>query len=207
MADPLAKGGRQIVIVDDDADVRDSTSVLLELGGHRVTQFESGSALVATGIPPGTDLILLDLMMPGLNGLETLAALKDQKLPAVIMLTGHGDIPLAVEAIKLGASDFLEKPYPTERLLELVGKAEAKPATVDEPARQAAVDKIAALSPRQLEILKAVAEGEPSKVTAHKLDLSVRTVETYRGHLFSRLGVKRLADAVKIAVLAGLVGD
>jgi two-component system response regulator FixJ len=151
--------------------------------------------------------MLLDLMMPGLNGLETLRALGGKALPAVIVLTGHGDIPLAVEAMKLGASDFLEKPYPTDKLLELVSAIEQRPATAgDEEARLAALDKIERLTPRQREILKGLADGEQSKVTAHRLDLSVRTVEAYRGQLFSRLGVRRLADAIRIAVLAGLTG-
>lgn len=199
---------RLVVIVDDDDGVRDSTSVLLELGGHTVMAFASGDALIGAGIPEGTQVILLDLMMPGRNGLETLKALGDRPLPPVIMLTGHGDIPLAVEAMKLGAVDFLEKPYPANRLLELVSCVEPKPAaiaTADDPGREAALAKIESLTPRQREILKGLAEGEPSKITAYKLDLSVRTVEAYRGHLFARLGVRRMADAVRIAVLAGLV--
>ena len=205
---PFNKAGRKgrvIVIVDDDLDVRELTAVLLELSGHRVRTFPSGNALVESGIPEGTEVILLDLMMPGLNGLDTLQALAGKPLPAVIVLTGHGDIPLAVEAMKLGAVDFLEKPYPTDKLLELVAMVEPKASAADEPAREAALAKIENLTPRQREILKGMADGEPSKVTAHKLDLSVRTVEAYRGQMFSRLGVRRLADAVKIAVLAGLV--
>lgn len=196
---------RFVVIVDDDEGVRDSTSVLLGLAGHKVESFPSGSSLVESGVPQGTDVILLDLMMPGLNGLETLRALGANALPPVIVLTGHGDIPLAVEAMKLGASDFLEKPYPTERLLELVSTIEPRPtAAHDETARSAAQEKVDRLTPRQREILKGLADGEQSKVTAHRLELSVRTVEAYRGQLFSRLGVRRMADAVRIAVLAGL---
>jgi two-component system response regulator FixJ len=194
-----------VIIVDDDEGVRDSTSVLLGLAGHKVQTFPSGSALVEAGIPEGADVILLDLMMPGLNGLETLRALGTGPLPSVIVLTGHGDIPLAVEAMKLGASDFLEKPYPSERLLDLVSTIEPRPGVPgDDAARVAAQEKIERLTPRQREILKGLADGEQSKVTAHRLDLSVRTVEAYRGQLFSRLGVRRMADAVRIAVLAGL---
>jgi two-component system response regulator FixJ len=145
-------------------------------------------------------------MMPGLNGLETLKALSSRPLPAVIVLTGHGDIPLAVKAMQLGAVDFLEKPYPTDKLLELVATVASTPAErSSDPARDAALAKVKALSPRQREVLKGLAEGEQSKVTAHRLTLSVRTVEAYRGQLFSRLGTRRVADAVRIAVLAGLV--
>jgi len=196
---------RSVVIVDDDEGVRDSTAVLLGLAGHQVRSFPSGTALVEAGIPEGTDVILLDLMMPGLNGLETLTALRDRTLPAIIVLTGHGDIPLAVEAMKLGASDFLEKPYPSDKLLELVSSIEPSPMRAGEAAaRSAAIEKVERLTPRQRDILKGLAQGEQSKITAFRLALSVRTVEAYRGQLFSRLGVRNMADAVKIAVLAGL---
>jgi two-component system response regulator FixJ len=199
---------RLVVVVDDDESVRDSTSVLLELGGYEVAAFESGSALIEAGLPGGTRAVLLDLMMPGLNGLQTLEALGRQALPPVIILTGHGDIPLAVEAMKLGAIDFLEKPYPADKLLELVSSVAPKPAEApSDPAREAALAKVETLTPRQREVLRGVACGEPSKVTAHKLDLSVRTVEAYRSHLFARLGVRGMADAVRVAVLAGLVED
>jgi two-component system response regulator FixJ len=207
MSDSELVGGRNIVVVDDDPDVRDSTAVLLGLAGHQVTVFDSGSALIEAGVPPGTDIILLDLMMPGLSGLETLRALSGPGSPAVVMLSGHGDIPLAVEAMRAGALDFVEKPYPTDKLLQLVGEIELKRAGCPDAAKAAATEKIAGLSPRQREILRAIASGEPSKVTAHALGLSVRTVETYRRAVFTRLGVRRLADAVRLAVLAGLAGD
>ena len=212
MAEPVAQapgGQRLVVIVDDDEGVRDSTAVLLELAGYEVAAFQSGSALVENGIPEGAHVILLDLMMPGLSGLETLKALGEGRISPVVMLTGHGDIPLAVEAMKLGAVDFVEKPYPAERLLELVASVGPKsPVAADgDPARASALGKVDALTPRQREILKAIANGEPSKVTAYRLELSVRTVEAYRGHLFARLGVRRMADAVRIAVIAGLIDD
>ena len=199
---------RTVVVVDDDPAVRDSTSTLLQHAGHEVHLFESGDALVEAGVPAEADIILLDIMMPGRNGLETLRALATTpRLPPVVVLTGHGDIPLAVEAMKLGAVEFLEKPYPMRSLLELVEKLRrGTPArNGDDPQRQAAISKIDALSPRQREILKGIALGEQSKVTAHRLQLSVRTVEAYRGHLFERLGVRGMAEAVRIAVLAGLL--
>jgi two-component system response regulator FixJ len=198
---------RVIVVVDDDPAVRDSTATLLQHVGHKVHIFESGDALIEAGVPADADIILLDIMMPGRNGLETLRALAATDLPPVVVLTGHGDIPLAVEAMKLGAVEFLEKPYPMKSLLELVstlqrpesGKAE------NDPQRTAALARVEALSPRQREVLKGLALGEQSKITAHRLGLSVRTVEAYRGHLFERLGVRGMAEAVRIAVLAGLL--
>ena len=202
--------GRRIVVVDDDSAVRESTVVLLESAGHEVVAFESGVALVNAGIPEGTNVILLDIMMPELNGLETLRALRSSSssaLPAVLVLTGHGDIPLAVEAMKLGAAEFLEKPYPMKQLLDLVSTLDRAAPQRDEtdPKRRAAQEKVAQLTSRQREVLKGMAMGEPSKVTAHRLDLSVRTVEAYRGHIFGRLGVRGMADAVRIAVEAGLL--
>lgn len=208
LPDRVAKQGRLVVVVDDDAAVRDSTVSLLERVGHRVAAFESGTALIEAGIPAGTDIILLDIMMPGLNGLETLRVLrKDRELPPVLVLTGHGDIPLAVEAMKLGAVEFLEKPYPMKHLLELVSMLDKASVAValDDPQRALARDKVAGLTSRQREVLRGVALGEPSKVTAHRLGLSVRTVEAYRSQLFGRLGVRGMAEAVRIAVLAGLL--
>ncbi|HEX3422576.1 MAG TPA: response regulator [Sphingomicrobium sp.] len=201
--------GRRIVVVDDDSAVRESTVTLLESAGHSVVAFESGTAFVAAGVPSEIDVILLDMVMPGLNGLDTLRALRaaERELPPVVVLTGHGDIPLAVEAMKLGAAEFLEKPYPMKDLLELVATLEngLTPSTDADPQRASAKDKVAQLTSRQREVLKGMAMGEPSKVTAHRLGLSVRTVEAYRGHLFGRLGVRGMAEAVRIAVLADLI--
>lgn len=201
------QNGRTIVVVDDDPAVRDSTAVLLENAGHKVHSFDSGDALIEAGVPADADIILLDIMMPGRNGLDTLSALTRNDLPPVIVLTGHGDIPIAVAAMKLGAADFLEKPYPMKSLLELVSilRRHTTGARENDPQRQQAMARIARLSPRQRDVLKGLALGEQSKVTAHRLGLSVRTVEAYRGQIFDRLGVRAIAESVRIAVLAGLL--
>lgn len=199
---------RVVVVVDDDPAVRESTTALLEQAGHKVYAFESGSALVETGIPADVDVVLLDVMMPGLNGLETLRSLSgNAPLPPVVVLTGHGDIPLAVEAMKLGAIEFLEKPYPMRHLLDLVSTIErGVPSDASKDRQRAdALEKVETLTSRQREILKGLALGEQSKVTAHRLNLSVRTVEAYRSQMFSRLGVRGMAEAVRIAVLAGIL--
>jgi two-component system response regulator FixJ len=199
---------RKVVLVDDDPAVRESTAVLLRHAGHHVEPFISGEALIEAGVPKGTDIILLDIMMPGRNGLETLRALGPASdLPPVIMLTGHGDIPLAVEAMKLGAVEFLEKPYSIRTLLDLVANVDSFASTdlAGGPQEIAARAKIASLTPRQRDVLKGVGLGEPSKVLAHRLGLSVRTVEAYRSQLFTRLEVRSTAEAVRLAVLAGLL--
>jgi two-component system response regulator FixJ len=206
--DARESGTRAIIVVDDDPAVRDSTRTLLEHAGHKVYPFESGSSLIELGVPEDADLILLDIMMPGLNGLETLRILsKDLALPPVIVITGHGDIPLAVEAMKLGAVEFLEKPYPIASLLELVSQIDRNsvPRLGGDPQHLEAAEKVARLTSRQREVLKGIALGEPSKVTAHRLGLSIRTVEAYRGQIFNRLGVRGMAEAVRIAVLGGLL--
>jgi two-component system response regulator FixJ len=125
------------------------------------------------------------------------------------MLTGHGDIPLAVEAMKLGAVEFLEKPYPMKGLLDLVSTLGPNPAPRAEAnqQRQEAAAAIEKLSSRQREVLRGLALGEQSKITAHRLGLSIRTVEAYRGHIFERLRVRGMAEAVRIAVVAGLLDD
>ena len=200
--------GRIVVVVDDDSAVRESTTALLEAAGHQVWAFESGDALLEAGTPPATNVILLDIMMPGMGGLDTLGALTRQGArPAIIVLTGHGDIPLAVEAMKLGAAEFLEKPYPMQNLLDLVATVEAgatSGASTDVQ-RIDALEKLDRLTTRQREVLRGLAMGEQSKVTAHRLDLSVRTVEAYRGQLFGRLGVRGMAEAIRIAVVGGLL--
>jgi two-component system response regulator FixJ len=202
------KPDRFIVVVEDDPAVRDSTARMLETAGHRVVTFENGAALIDAGIPDGAHIILLDFLMPGPSGLETLRTLRASgaQLPHVVFVTGHGDVRFAVEAMKLGAADCLQKPYPMADLLKLISDLSETPAVPggNDAQRREASDKVAQLSPRQREILKGMATGEPSKVTAHRLGLSVRTVETYRGHVFNRLGSRGMAEAVRIAVLAGL---
>jgi two-component system response regulator FixJ len=197
-------------VVDDDPAVRDSTTALLKVAGHDVHAFESGSALLETGVPPDADVILLDVMMPGLSGLETLRALTGEAVrSAIIMLTGHGDIPLAVEAMKLGAVEFIEKPYPVQSLLELVAAVEKDTgsAASGDTRRTDALEKLGRLTRRQREVLRGLAMGEQSKVTAYRLNLSVRTIEAYRGQVFSRLGVRGMAEAVRIAVVGGLLDE
>jgi two-component system response regulator FixJ len=198
------------VVVDDDPAVRESTAALLKVAGHDVHAFESGDALLEASVPPDTNVILLDVMMPGTSGLDTLRALtREGACTPIIVLTGHGDIPLAVEAMKLGAVEFLEKPYPMQILLDLVAtvQADAPGAASTDTQRSDALERLERLTRRQREVLRGLAMGEQSKVTAYRLNLSVRTIEAYRGQLFSRLGVRGMAEAVRIAVMGGLLDE
>jgi len=198
---------RVIVVVDDTPAIRESMQRLFGAVGHQVYSFESGDAFLAAEVPADADLVLLDLQMPGLDGMEVLRALRQRpSIPPVVVLTGHGDVPLAVEAIKMGAADFVEKPCKPEELLELLERVcgEHIGVRVREARRAAALARIGELSPRQRQILRGVALGQPNKIIAFNLGLSIRTVEAYRAQLYDRLGVKSIADAVRLAMFAGV---
>ena len=196
-----------IAIVDDDEAVRTSTCQLLERTGHSVLSFPSGDAFLSARLPTEIGCVLLDIRMPGSDGLQVMRALRERNSTfAVIVLTGHGDVTLAVEAMKLGATDFLEKPYHPESLLQAIQKAFSSSVLTAETqfAANEARDKVAALSDRQRDVLKGIMRGKQSKIIAHELDLSPRTVEAYRAQLLAKLGVRGTADAVRIALAAGL---
>jgi len=198
---------RTIHIVDDDEAVRESTSLLLEIAGHEVVTHVSGVAFlkVLENAEPGC--ILLDIQMPEMGGLEVQAELKALGCEwPVIVLTGHGDIAVAVQAMKNGAFDFLEKPYENDLLLETLNDAfERLEANVEESARVSqAKALIEMLSNRELQVLRALLAGLPNKLIAYELDLSVRTVEIYRANVMSKLNARGLSTAVRIAMAAGL---
>ena len=196
-----------VVIVDDDEAVRSSTAQLLQRIGYTVQTFPSGDAFLEATLPVDIGCVLLDIRMPGSDGLTVMRALRQRgSTLAVIVLTGHGDIGLAVEAMKLGATDFLEKPYHPENLLQAINNAfssSSRPAESQMAASEAR-EKVEALSARQRDVLKGIVRGKQSKIIAHELDLSTRTVEAYRAQLLAKLGVRGTADAVRIALAAGL---
>jgi two-component system response regulator FixJ len=204
-----APGDTVIAIVDDDEMVRRSASLLLEQAGYRIRTFESGDAFLAAQRPGDSDCVLLDMRMPGTDGLGVLRALGTwETMPPVLVLTAHGAVPEAVEAMKLGAADFLAKPYPAEALLSAIGAAlesasasvcEAEAGDVD------AVAKVGQLSPRQGQVLRGVLMGRPNKVIAYELGLSVRTVEAYRAQSLDKLGVRGIAEALRLAIAAGIL--
>jgi len=200
-------GDHVIAIVDDNEMVRRSTAMLLERVGYRIRTFESGDAFLAAQLPGDSDCVLLDLRMAGTDGLGVLKALGAwESMPPVLMLTAHGAVPEAVEAMKLGAADFLEKPYPAEALLSAIGAAlETGPAGKAAAADVSAVAKVGQLSPRQRQVLRFMLKGQPNKIIAYELSLSVRTVEAYRAQLLEKLGVRGTAEAVRLAIAAGML--
>jgi two-component system response regulator FixJ len=200
-------GTQVVAIVDDDDAVRRSTTALLERAGYRVRAFASGDAFLAAQLPGDSDCILLDMRMPGTNGIGVLKALGGwPAMPPVLVLTGHGAVSEAVEAMKLGAADFLEKPYPPTSLLQAIGQAlEPRPGNKAAAIDAAAAAKVDTLSQRQMQVLRGILKGQPNKVIAYELDLSIRTVEAYRAQLLEKLGVRGTAEAVRLAIAAGML--
>jgi two-component system, LuxR family, response regulator FixJ len=202
----LLEAERTVHVVDDDPGVRRSLERLLYSAGFEHVAYASALAFLeaAPGISAGC--VLLDVQMPEINGLELQGDLDRLGFrPPVIVITGHGDVPTAVRAMQAGAVDFIEKPFDDERLILAIEAALANSGRVfwDREVAEAA-ERIATLTPRERQVLDAVVAGRQSKVIAYDLGLSVRTVEVHRARMLERLGTRRLAEAIRLAVLAGL---
>lgn len=197
---------RAIHIVDDDAAVRRSLERLLHTMGFVPVSYETPFDLLDAVPVLSTGLLLIDVRMPGMDGLQLQSHLSELgcRLPVVVM-TGEGDVQTAVRAMKAGAVDFIEKPFDDERLLAAIEAAfaRAERSTRDRDAVEAA-RRIATLSRREREVLDALVAGSVNKVIAIELGISVRTVEVHRAHMLERLGTRRLGEAVRLAVLATL---
>ena len=193
-------------VVDDDAAVRNSLRVLLDAAGFDVELHESAEAFLgaAAGLPPGC--LLTDLRMPGLGGLALQRRLQEMGLPMpVIVMTGHGDVPTAVEAIKGGALDFLEKPFDDEQLLGAVRRAllAGRVQQAACAAAAAAASRLAALTPREHEVLEGLVAGQSSKAIALDLGASPRTIEVHRLRVMEKLQVRSLPELVRLVQAAG----
>jgi two-component system response regulator FixJ len=199
-------GERVVHIVDDDPAIRRALMRLLRSAGLIPSAYDSGHAVLDAMPTLSTGCMLLDVQMPGMDGIELLGRLSEQgiRLP-VIVVTGHGDVRTAVMAMKAGAVDFIEKPIDDALLLAAIDAAmtENKLASRDREAAQA-VEQMALLSPRERQVLDAIAVGRPNKLIAFDLGISVRTVEVHRAHMLNRLGVNNVAEAIRIAVMAAL---
>ncbi|WP_256210607.1 response regulator transcription factor [Sphingomonas sp. OV641] len=202
---------RTIYIVDDDDPVRASLQSLLSVRKNLlIRSFRSGDAFLeqVEELDPG--VLLLDFNMPGSNGLDVLRALRPYGSRFVaIILTGQGNIEMAVQAMKAGAMDFLEKPYDPGVLLQLVESAflhHEQQCAVSGRADRAAA-RIAMLSLRECDVLRGLIEGRSNKVIAFELDLSPRTVEIYRANLMQKLEVRSLSEALRVAFAAGMFPD
>jgi two-component system response regulator FixJ len=196
---------RLVHLVDDDASVRRSVGFMLKTSGYQVQTYESGLDLLKRSMDLNPGCILLDIRMPGMDGLEVQQALQDNgvALPVVIM-TGHGDVGLAVKAMKAGAVDFIEKPFEKDALLaslqEAFQRLSRKEATKD--SKKDAEVRLHALTPRERDVLDGLAQGLPNKTIAYDLGISPRTVEIHRANLMTKLAVRSLSEALRIAFAA-----
>jgi two-component system response regulator FixJ len=198
---------RLIHIVDDEESVRRSASFMLKTSGFAVETWPSGVAFLKEVRHAAEGCILLDVRMPELDGLEVQQALNERGVSMpVIILTGHGDISIAVRAMKAGAVDFLEKPFEKAVLLDAIEAAFARLSDSSAKATRAATAEvaIAALTQREREVLEGLAQGLPNKTIAYDLGISPRTVEVHRANLMTKLAVRSLSDALRIAFAAGL---
>lgn len=197
----------RIYVVDDDAAVRDSLSLLLETQGYAVARFPSAPAFLAAAPTLPAGVLVADIRMPGMDGLELQRHL-NARAPSfpIIVITGHGDVPLAVRAMKAGAVDFIEKPFAAEAILAAVAAGLSRlsqPQSRAEPAAEAAT-RLAALSPREREVLIGLLAGLPNKAIAYDLAISPRTVEIHRARIMQKMQAKSLSELIRLALAAGL---
>ena len=195
-------GDRRVIhLVDDEESIRKAASFALKTAGYDVVTYASGVESAAVGC------VILDVRMPEMDGLEVQAAMaaRGVNMP-VIVLTGHGDVSVAVQAMKGGAVDFLEKPFEKAALLGAVSRAFARLDDVDFRTLETseAGVRVAALTPREREVLEGLANGLPNKTIAYDLGCSSRTVEVHRASLMAKLEVRNLSEALRIAFAAGM---
>ncbi len=197
-------------VIDDDEAIRQSLSFLLRSAGIAARAYESGDVFLDAlpSVPGGC--VVTDVRMPGMSGLELLLRIRHLKLDLpVIVITGHGDVPLAVEAMKHGAADFIEKPFDDEVLLSAVRAALSKVVADHErhEMRNAIGEKLAALSNRERQVLEGLIAGNANKVIAYDLGISPRTVEIYRANVMTKMGAKSLSELVRMALIGGVLGS
>lgn len=206
----MPEQSRTIHLVDDDEAIRRSGSLMLRTSGYLVKTYESGVRLLEGADALTAGCILLDVRMPTIDGLEVQAELKRRGifLPVIVM-TGHGDVNLAVKAMKAGAVDFLEKPFRKDDLLAAIEEGFARMEQSDRHRAhcEEARARLAVLTPREIEVLAGLVEGLPNKTIAHHLGISPRTVEVHRANLMAKLGVPSLSDVLKLAFAAGMAGE
>jgi two-component system, LuxR family, response regulator FixJ len=196
-----------IHVIDDDAAMRDSLAFLLDVNGFEPKVYDSAAAFLSQAPVAQLTCVVSDIRMPGMNGIELVRKLRGEGATCpVILITGHGDVALAVEAMKAGAADFIEKPFDDAVLLGAI-RAALEVQTVspgDSAAKREAEAKLADLSPRERDVLRGLVAGKINKVIAHDLSISPRTVEVYRANLMAKTGARSMSELMRIALAAGL---
>lgn len=193
-----------VLVVDDDAAVRDSLQAMLEAEGFAVELFADAQQFL-DGYRPSTDACLLvDVRMPGMNGIELLGKLATRpSSPPVIIITGHGDVPMAVEAMKLGAVDFIEKPFAAEAIVRSIRDALAAVGRMTATEREIE-QRLMRLTEREREVLEELVIGHSNKAIARELGISPRTVEIHRARVMEKMQADSLSHLVRLALAAGL---
>lgn len=192
-----------VYIVDDDAAVRDGLKALLTVSGYTLETFESAESFLGAIDRNTTGCAVLDIRMPGMSGLDLQRELKRRGIALpVIIITGHGDVPLAVAALKAGAVDFIEKPFDSDALIgsieEALRRGAALASTFD---RDTVASRVAQLTPREREVMDLVVAGHPNKVVADRLGIAVRTVEIHRARVMEKTGARNLSELIRMAIL------
>jgi len=210
MASENAAAQRVVHVIDDDEGLRESLAFLLRSAALEVRSFDSAKAFLGA-LPDATPgCVITDVRMPDMSGIELLRRLKELKVGVpVIVITGHGDIALAVEAMKIGASDFFEKPFDDDLLLASVRAALRQQADqTKRGAERADIEhRISTLSPREKDVLAGLIDGRANKQIAFDLGISPRTVEIYRANLMNKMQAGSLSDLVRMALLAAMPGS
>jgi len=198
---------RIVHLVDDDEAIRRSAGFMLKTSGYQVKAYASGVELLKEGKELSPGCILLDVRMPEMDGLQVQRALQERGIGhPVIVMTGHGDVGVAVQAMKGGAVDFIEKPFEKAVLLSAIeeGFGRIEQAGRSRARAEEAQVRLQALTRRERDVLEGLVRGHPNKTIAYDLDISPRTVEIHRANLMSKLGVASLSEALRIAFAAGL---
>ncbi len=190
-------------VVDDDEAMRSSLKWLIESVGMRVESFDSADAFLRDHYPGRFGCLLLDVRMPGMSGLDLLEYLeRERMMPPTIIITGHGDVPMAVRAMKAGAVDFIEKPFNDETLLDAIRHALAKEEERRVTSAQVAeyAERVEHLTPRELEVMKMVTDGRSNKEIANALGVSAKTIEAHRARVMEKMHARSLAELVRMVI-------
>jgi two-component system response regulator FixJ len=193
-------------VIDDDDAARDSLAFLLRTASIPVRSYASAEQFLEA-LPVENGCVVTDIRMPGMTGIELMGRLKQLgvNMPVIVM-TGHGDVPLAVEAMKSGASDFLEKPFDDETMLTAINAALNRHRYQDarEAEKREIAERLATLSNRERQVLEGLILGHPNKTIGYDLGISARTIEIYRANVMSKMGASSLSDLVRMAIVAGV---
>lgn len=206
MASSIA-GDPIVYVIDDDESARHSLEFLLDVADIRVRSFASADAFLKSAPPLSGACVVTDVRMPGTSGVELAENLKERDVTVpVIVITGHADVPLAIQAMKAGAADFIEKPFDDEAILAAIRKA-LTASTGDEQTRKVrreVLDRLGLLSAREREVVDGLVDGKANKVIAFDLDISPRTVEVYRANAMMKMQAKTLSDLVRMVTIVRL---